>query len=81
VLDGIELQSSNVMVAHSIVAADVSVPICDMNPTDQSITLHKGTTVPSSYNCTHACDSSHGTTRFCSHGPLVKVVVYDQEWF
>jgi len=38
-------------------------------------------TVLSSYNCTHACDFSRGTTRICNCGPReFKAVIHDHEW-
>ena len=45
VLEGIELQSNSVMVASAAIRAGVSVPMHVMNPTDQDITLYKGTRI------------------------------------
>jgi len=39
-------------------------------------------TIPSSYNCTHACDFLCGTTHIYNCGPReVKAVVHDHAWF
>ena len=45
ILEGVELQIMNVMVAHAVVTLGVSVPIRVMNPTDQPVTLYKGTRI------------------------------------
>jgi len=45
VLEGVDLKSNSVMVAHAAVRAGESVPMRVMNPTDQDITLYKGTRI------------------------------------
>ena len=45
ILEGVELQTTNVMVAHAVVTPGVSVPVRVMNPTDQPVTLYKGTRI------------------------------------
>ena len=45
VLEGIEVQGKGVTVAHAAVKASACVPMRMMNPTDQDITLYKGTRV------------------------------------
>ena len=42
ILEGVELQTTNVMVACAVVSPGVSVPVCVMNLTDQPVTLYKG---------------------------------------
>ena len=45
ILEGVELQTTNVMVARAVVTPGVSVPVHVMNPTDQPVTLYKGTRI------------------------------------
>ena len=45
ILEGVELQTINVMVARAVVTPGVSVPVRVMNPTDQPVTLYKGTRI------------------------------------
>ena len=42
ILEGVESQPSNVMVARAVVTPGVSVPVRVMNPTDQLVTLYRG---------------------------------------
>ena len=44
-LEGVESSTSNVMVARAVVTPGVSVPVRVMNPTDQPVTLYKGTKI------------------------------------
>ena len=44
-MEGIDLQSSNMMmVARALVTFDIYI-LCMMNPTDQPVTLYKGTRI------------------------------------
>ena len=45
ILEGVELQNTNVMVARAVVTPGVSVPVRVMNPTDQPVTLYNGTRI------------------------------------
>ena len=45
VLDGIELQPNSGMVACAAIRTGASVSMCVMNPTDQDITLYRGTRI------------------------------------
>ena len=45
VLEGIEMQSNRVMVAQAVVTAGNCVPVHVLNPTDQDVTLNKGTRI------------------------------------
>ena len=45
ILEGVKLQTMNVMVARAVVTPGVSVPVRVMNPTDQLVTLYKGTRI------------------------------------
>jgi len=42
------------------------LPLQSVYGTIATLLLTCDTTVPSSYNCTHACDFARGTTRFYS---------------
>ena len=46
VLEGVGLQTTNVMVARAVVSPGVSVPVHVTNPTDQPVTLYDGTRIP-----------------------------------
>ena len=43
ILEGDELQTTNVLVACAVVTPGVSVPVCVMNPTHQPVILYKDT--------------------------------------
>ena len=45
VLEGIERQPNNVMVARAVVRAGTCVPVRVLNPTDQDVILYKGTRI------------------------------------
>ena len=45
VLEGIERQSNNVLVAWAVVRAGTCVPVRVLNPTDQDVILYKGTRI------------------------------------
>ena len=63
ILEGVELQTMNVMVAHAVVTPGVSVSVRVMNPTDQPVTLYKGTRIA---HLTEVEEVDNGSMLICS---------------